>query len=107
MVSLHWGSSCFSIYTSSYCASLTVGRHKEGTILFNDALNTFYLRLYGVGSDTKNATEDMDQSLIGYNATQWFVFDLFHHTATMDLFKYIFRRRCNRCLNVLSTSVNE
>ena len=22
---------------------------KEGTVLFNDALNTFYLRLYGVG----------------------------------------------------------
>ena len=26
---------------------LQIGR-KEGTILFNDALNTFYLRLYGV-----------------------------------------------------------
>ena len=23
---------------------------KEGTVLFNDALNTFYLRLYGVGA---------------------------------------------------------
>ena len=22
--------------------------HKEGNVLFNDALNTFYLRLYGV-----------------------------------------------------------
>ena len=74
MVSLHLGSRCVSIYTSSYCASLTVGRHKEETLLFNEALNTFYLRLYGVGSDKKNATEDMNQSLIGYNATQWFVF---------------------------------
>ena len=24
---------------------------KEGNVLFNDALNTFYLRLYGVGDD--------------------------------------------------------
>ena len=24
-------------------------RRKEGNVLFNDALNTFYLRLYGVG----------------------------------------------------------
>ena len=23
---------------------------KEGNVLFNDALNTFYLRLYGVGN---------------------------------------------------------
>ena len=28
---------------------------KEGNVLFNDALNTFYLRLYGVG---KNNIED-------------------------------------------------
>ena len=26
---------------------------KEGNILFNDALNTFYLRLYGVGHMVK------------------------------------------------------
>ena len=25
------------------------GKKKEGNVLFNDALNTFYLRLYGVG----------------------------------------------------------
>ena len=29
-------------------AAVTTGR-KEGNGLFNDALNTFYLRLYGVG----------------------------------------------------------
>ena len=28
--------------------SLLVGRRKEGNLLLNDALNTFYLRLYGV-----------------------------------------------------------
>ena len=26
---------------------------KEGNVLFNDALNTFYLRLYGVGHMVK------------------------------------------------------
>ena len=31
---------------------LSNGR-KEGNVLFNDALNTFYLRLYGVGHIVK------------------------------------------------------
>ena len=30
---------------------------KEGTVLFNDALNTFYLRLYGVGHMVKCHTD--------------------------------------------------
>ena len=30
------------------CGLLWRGRRKEGNVLFNDALNTFYLRLYGV-----------------------------------------------------------
>ena len=29
---------------------------KEGNVLFNDALNTFYLRLYGVGHMVKDHT---------------------------------------------------
>ena len=32
-----------NIYSDSSCM-----RRKEGNVLFNDALNTFYLRLYGV-----------------------------------------------------------
>ena len=32
--------------------SASEGR-KEGNVLFNDALNTFYLRLYGVGHMVK------------------------------------------------------
>ena len=32
------------------------GRH-EGNVLFNDALNTFYLRLYGVGHMVKNHSD--------------------------------------------------
>ena len=30
-----------------YCSKINSGR-KEGNVLFNDALNTFYLRLYGI-----------------------------------------------------------
>ena len=30
---------------------------KEGNILFNDALNTFYLRLYGVGHMVKDHSD--------------------------------------------------
>ena len=30
---------------------------KEGNVLFNDALNTFYLRLYGVGHMVKNHSD--------------------------------------------------
>ena len=36
---------------------------KEGNVLFNDALNTFYLRLYGVGhmvKDTQIAREETE-----------------------------------------------
>ena len=31
---------------------------KEGNVLFNDALNTFYLRLYGVGHMVKDYTDN-------------------------------------------------
>ena len=30
------------------------GRRKEGNVLFNDTLNTFYLQLYGVGHMVKD-----------------------------------------------------
>ena len=30
---------------------------KEGNVLFNDALNTFYVRLYGVGHMVKNHSD--------------------------------------------------
>ena len=32
---------------------------KEGNVLFNDALNTFYLRLYGVGHIVKEGRKEM------------------------------------------------
>ena len=41
---------------------LSTGRYakqvvKEGNVLFNDALNTFYLRLYGVGHMVKDHSD--------------------------------------------------
>ena len=35
--------------------SRSPGRKKEGNVLFNDALNTIYLRLYGVGHMVEDA----------------------------------------------------
>ena len=32
-------------------------RRKEGNVLFNDALDTFYLRLYGVGHMVKDHSD--------------------------------------------------
>ena len=33
------------------------GARKEGNVLFNDTLNTFYLRLYGIGHMVKDHSE--------------------------------------------------
>ena len=44
-------SNCTAHHTSTY----TTG--KEGNYLYNDALNTFYLRLYGVGHMVKNHSD--------------------------------------------------
>ena len=40
------------VYTALEVTALEVT--KEGNVLFNDALNTFYLRLYGVGHMVKD-----------------------------------------------------
>ena len=43
---------------------------KEGNVLFNDALNTFYLRLYGVGNMVKDHSvneETRCRHYIGYS----------------------------------------
>ena len=45
------------------CRTIVEGR-KEGNVLFNDALNTFYLRLYGI----RHMVEDhSDSATIGYS----------------------------------------
>ena len=41
------------IFYCLVCGMLYIGR-KEGNILFNDTLNTFYLRLYGIGHMVKD-----------------------------------------------------
>ena len=48
---------CFIIY------KLERGR-KEGNVLFNDALNTFYLQLYGVRHMVKNHTDSERGNLL-------------------------------------------
>ena len=37
--------------------TILIMRRKEGNVLFNDALNTFYLRLYGVGHMVKDHSD--------------------------------------------------
>ena len=37
---------------------------KEGNVLFNDALNTFYLRLYGVGHMVKDHSDSERGNLL-------------------------------------------
>ena len=41
-------------YSSYQLGCLSSTRRKEGNVLFNDALNTFYLRLYGIRHMVKN-----------------------------------------------------
>ena len=55
-----------------------MGRHyshtgrKEGNVLFNDALNTFYLRLYGVGHMVKDHSDsERGNPLPPHEIAQW------------------------------------
>ena len=41
-------------------------REKEGNILFNDALNTFYLWLYGVGDMVKDHSDRERKPALSY-----------------------------------------
>ena len=43
---------CVAIYEIKQVEETDID-HKEGNVLFNDALNTFYLRLYGVTHNGK------------------------------------------------------
>ena len=40
---------------------------KEGSVLFNDALNTFYLRLYGVGHMVKDHSDSEKEGSVLFN----------------------------------------
>ena len=37
---------------------------KEGNVLFNDAFNTFYLRLYGIGHMVKDFSDSERRNLL-------------------------------------------
>ena len=51
----------FPVYSNTFIES--IGR-KEGNVLFNDALNTFYLRLYGVGHMVKDHSDSERGNLL-------------------------------------------
>ena len=52
--------------SSSYSPALpdTPGTRKEGNVLFNDALNTFYLRLYGIRHIVKDHSDSEKGNLL-------------------------------------------
>ena len=48
----------------TYDISKVLMNRKEGNVLFNDALNTFYLRLYGVGHMVKDHSDSERGNLL-------------------------------------------
>ena len=48
----------------TYTDRHTQRRKEEGNVLFNDTLNTFYLRLYGVGHMVKDHTDSERANLL-------------------------------------------
>ena len=46
-----------SYHGATSCSPLSSVGRKEGNVLFNDALNTFYLRLYGVRHMVKDHSD--------------------------------------------------
>ena len=55
-----WG---YSWYREHFNLHIFHGR-KEGNVLFNDALNTFYLRLYSIGHMVKDHSESKRRNLL-------------------------------------------
>ena len=55
-----------AVASGSFTTS-AVGRTKEGNVLFNDALNTFYLRLYGVGHMVKDYSDSERERNVLFN----------------------------------------
>ena len=45
------------VQTAAIVVSVLEKKRKEGNVLFNDALNTFYLRLYGVRHMVKDHSD--------------------------------------------------
>ena len=51
-------------YIKHFLSSVCIARRKEGNVLFNDALNTFYLQLYGVGHMVKDHSDSERGNLL-------------------------------------------
>ena len=66
-----WGVRCsFVVERSSQCRTTDITRERERNVLFNDTLNTFYLRLYGVrhmGKDHSSSEKGNRCRHIGYS----------------------------------------
>ena len=54
----------YCLVTSMSCCSTVFVIWSEGSVLFNDALNTFYLRLYGVGHMVKDHSDNERGNLL-------------------------------------------
>ena len=65
----------------SYCRSL--GRKKEGDVLFNDAFNTFYLRLYSVKYMVKDHSDRERGNLLPPHGLLFPGFYMHHTTDTI------------------------
>ena len=54
----------FYLTTHSTHFTILIVKRKEGNVLFNDALNTFYLRLYGVRHMVKDHSDSEKGKLL-------------------------------------------
>ena len=53
----YWCTHYQSVVAPKQVGSFISSREREKNVLFNDALNTFYLRLYGVGHMVKDHSD--------------------------------------------------
>ena len=68
---------------------------KEGNVLFNDALNTFYLRLYGIGHKVKTGrSSEVERSLM----VRWVVGSILHGVDPLSYFSFqpVLHDLCNK-----------
>ena len=60
-----WNTTELDLVAAHYPRCCLIGRkEKKGNVLFNDALNTFYLRLYGVGHMVKDHSDSERGNLL-------------------------------------------
>ena len=67
LISVLWHLNLDSSLVNPLLECCSEPRRKQGLVLFNDALNTFYLRLYGVGHMVKDHREKSRCRHMGYS----------------------------------------